>query len=274
MHDVRRDFFVFEDAQPRTLPSTVVVCFTINVIMGSGFLGVPNGFRESGILLGPLVLLAVSLAQWLAACQLATVASRAHALLNAADASLTLSPTLQPLAKSEATSAASSVGQHHHRPAPPALHLPSHMSYEIMLLCRLHLGRWSERVVMVSALLYFVGTLWSFVSVFASSMTAMVPVPGLLGERQELVPCDIYKTEVYGGGCITLYYFWTLAFAVVMVGLLGLDVQEQALFQCTMTVARALIIALMVGTLVLGTRDDFGLPPALSTYPTVAAAEG
>ena len=32
---------------------------TINVIMGSGFLGVPNGFREAGLLLGPLVLLVV-----------------------------------------------------------------------------------------------------------------------------------------------------------------------------------------------------------------------
>ena len=73
------------------------------------------------------------------------------------------------------------------------------------------------------------GTLWSFISVFASSMTAMVAVPGLLGDGAELSPCDIYKTEIYGGGCITLYYFWVLAFAVVMVALMGLDVREQVI---------------------------------------------
>ena len=60
-------------------------------------------------------------------------------------------------------------------------------------------------------------------------MTAMVAVPGLLGDGAELSPCDIYKTEIYGGGCITLYYFWVLAFAVVMVALMGLDVREQVI---------------------------------------------
>lgn len=245
--------FVFEDQQQQLLPSWVVTCFTINVIMGSGFLGVPNGFREAGLLLGPLVLLAVTAFQWTAACQLAQVISRANALLGAENAAATLTPTLAPLAKSEADSAAKL------RPSPPSLNVPSHTSYEMLMLCRLHLGRWAERVVMISAALYMFGTLWSFVSVFASSMSATVPLPGLLGTNEQLKPCDIYKTDIYGGGCITLYYFWALAFALLMVALMGLDVREQAAFQCAMTALRALIILVMTGTLLLGSRSDFGL---------------
>ena len=144
--------FAFEEPQ-QLLSPWVVTCFTINVIMGSGFLGVPHGFREAGIVLGPLVLLGVTVLQWTAACQLAQVITRANALLADADAAATLTPTLAPLAKSEAESAAKL------RPSPPSLNVPSHTSYEMLMLCRLHLGAWAERFVMLSAALYMVGTL-------------------------------------------------------------------------------------------------------------------
>ena len=144
--------FAFEEPQ-QLLSPWVVTCFTINVIMGSGFLGVPHGFREAGIVLGPLVLLGVTVLQWTAACQLAQVITRANALLADADAAATLTPTLAPLAKSEAESVAKL------RPSPPSLNVPSHTSYEMLMLCRLHLGAWAERLVMLSAALYMVGTL-------------------------------------------------------------------------------------------------------------------
>ena len=153
MSDSPPVMFVFEDAQQPLLPSWVVTCLTINVIMGSGFLGVPQGFVASGLLLGPLVLFGVTVLQWAAACQLAQVASRANALLTATDAAETLTPTLAPLVNSEGGSAA------RQRPNPPSLILPSHTSYEIMVLCRLYLGRWAERTVMASTVLYMVGTL-------------------------------------------------------------------------------------------------------------------
>ena len=152
MEDGLPTIFAFEEPQ-QLLSPWVVTCFTINVIMGSGFLGVPHGFREAGIVLGPLVLLGVTVLQWTAACQLAQVITRANALLADADAAATLTPTLAPLAKSEAESAAKL------RPSPPSLNVPSHTSYEMLMLCRLHLGAWAERLVMLSAALYMVGTL-------------------------------------------------------------------------------------------------------------------
>ena len=257
--------FVFEDARRPLLPSWQVTCFTINVIMGSGFLGIPGGFLESGTLLGPAILIAVTLLQWLSACHLAQVASRAHALLIAKGTAATLTPTLAPFAASEHGSAALHRG---HGVRPPSLVLPSHTSYEIMMLCRLHLGKSAERLTMASTALYMIGTLWSFISVFASSLAATVPVPFL----QAGEPCDIYKTDVYGGGCITLYYWWVLSFALLMGILLGLDLREQAAFQTAMTVLRALIILLMVATLLLGERTDFGLDDATAS-PAAAHAD-
>ena len=69
-------------SQP-TLPPWQVVCLTINVIMGSGFLNVPYGFIQAGLLLGPLVLLVVSGMQLASSCLLAEVCCRAHALVRA-----------------------------------------------------------------------------------------------------------------------------------------------------------------------------------------------
>ncbi|KAL3914422.1 MAG: hypothetical protein SGPRY_007631, partial [Prymnesium sp.] len=230
--------FVFEDAHQPLLPSWVVTCITINVIMGSGFLGVPSAFLSSGPLLGALVLLVVSVLMWIAACYLAQVASRAHALLVDEKSAATLTPTLTPLSALN-NAIAEKPGEM------PSLLIPSHTSYEIPMLCRLYLGRWVERFVMISLGLFQLGSLWSYASVFASSMAAIVPLPGLLGEEQSMEPCDIYKTDTYGGGCITLYYFWALSFAVAMVALLGLDVREQAYMQCFMTLLRAVILAVM-----------------------------
>ena len=249
--------FVFEDARHPLLPSWQATCFTINVIMGSGFLGVPSGFLKAGVVLGPAVLAIVSVMQWLAACQLAQVASRANALILAKDQAATLTPTLTPFARlqdsllqGDSSTSASS--------RPPSLLLPSHTSYEILMLTRLHLGRWPERATMVGTVLYMVGTLWALISVFASSLAATVPMPWL----QAGAPCDIYKTDIYGGGCITLYYWWVLTFAMATAVLLALDLREQAAFQTLMTGARALIILAMVLSLTMGDgRADFGLPP-------------
>lgn len=220
----------FEDAARHPLlPAWQVCCFSINFIMGSGFLGIPAGFLETGLTLGVLVLLLVTWMQWAAACMLVQVITRAHALLLAKQADATLTPTLTPFAK-----LGGGGDVRGDRRPPPALLVPSHTSYELIMLCRLHLGKWAERGVSFCATLYMFGSLWSYTSVFASSLAAMVPMPWL----QAGEPCDIYQTDVYGGGCITLYYFWIMAFCTLMVALLALDIREQVVFQCVMTVAR------------------------------------
>ena len=85
------------------------------------------------------------------------------------------------------------------------------------MLCRLHMGPWVERITMVCVTLYQFGCLWSYISVFSSSLAATVPMPWLgAGD-----PCDMYRQ----GDCqtLTLYYFWALAFAGLMAALLGFE---------------------------------------------------
>ena len=154
--------FVFSDQHHAPLLKPwQVTCLTINVIMGSGFLGVPAGFASAGSLLGPLILVVVTLAMWIAALMLTEVAARAHALLTAKNALQWLTPTLTPFAAMAVNGGSKSTQQ----PAGPALLVPSHTSYEIMMLCRMFLGRKAERWVMGSVMLYMAGTLWSFISV-------------------------------------------------------------------------------------------------------------
>ena len=250
---------VFEDELEPRLASWQVTCFAINVIMGSGFLGMPAGFLASGLLLGPAVLLVVTWLQWFAACQLTQVISRAHALIISRDASATLTPTLARFALDETLLANQETGGGTAEGAAtaPSLILPSHTSYELGMLCRLSFGRWAERLAVGAMQLYQVGCLWSYVSVFASSFAASVPVPWLnSGET-----CDIYKeASMDSAACLSLYYWWAQCFALAMAVLLALDLSEQATFQCMMTAARLVIVVVMVGTLVLGGgRVDFGL---------------
>ena len=176
--------FAFEDAQ-RLISPGVLVCFTINVIMGSGFLGVPAGFASAGLLLGPVTLIAVTLMQWWAAVLLAECVARANALLVRADTQRWLTPTLQPFAHADHSSAAAKSGN-----APPALAIPSHTSLEILMLCRLFLGKSAERVVTACCVLYMVG---GHLHV-ASSLTAVMLLP-LLNAHP---PCDTRRWVYFG----------------------------------------------------------------------------
>ena len=82
-----------------------------------------------------------------------------------------------------------------------------------------------------------------------------VPLP-FVDER----PCDIYQTELYGGGCIHLYYSWIFVFFVAMCASTLFEVREQVGFQIFMTVLRVLIILIMVATLAFGDKEaDFEL---------------
>ena len=232
---------VFADLHRPQLPAWQVTCFTVNAVMGSGFLGVPAAFAASGILLGVGVLIVVTVALWAATCMLTEVAARAHALLTESSVESWLTPTL-----------ASFGGGGGAGKGRPALAIPSHISYECCMLCRLLLGKSAERAVMASIVAYMVGTLWSFISVFASSLTAAVRLPFIAA-----APCDMYKTDIYGGGCIDLYYGWVGIFFVAMCALTLFEVREQVGFQIFMTVLRVLVILTMVATLVWGDPSDF-----------------
>ena len=67
-----------------------------------------------------------------------------------------------------------------------------------------------------------------------AGLAAAVPLP-FVGEA----PCDIYQTQLYGGGCIHLYYSWISVFFVAMCASTLFEGREQVGFQIFMTVLRA-----------------------------------
>jgi amino acid permease len=214
------------------LSEWAVVCFTVNVIMGSGFLDVPHAMMESGVILGVIVLVVVTILQWLAACMLAEVVARSHALLTKSD--FNVSPVLQPLAKREYDSASrENLGAW--AKGLPLLDVPSETSFEIMALCRLHLGRVVEGIIGFFLLLYLVGTLWSYADVFASALASSVPVMGINQQRT----CAVYLESSDGGEpvvttdpeCLALYYTWCGIFATSMAFLCVFELEEQVAFQ-------------------------------------------
>ena len=214
------------------LSEWTVVCFTVNVIMGSGFLDVPHAMMESGFVLGVITLVGVTVLQWLAACMLAEVVARSHALLSRR--SFDVSPVLQPLAKREAESASKeNIGAW--ALGLPLLNVPAETSFEIMALCRLHLGRVIEAIIGFFVFLYLLGTLWSYADVFASALASAVPLYGINDEKT----CAVYSDAQDGGEpavttdpeCLLLYYGWCGVFAIAMAFLCVFELEEQVSFQ-------------------------------------------
>jgi len=208
-----------------------VVCFTVNVIMGSGFLDVPHAMFSAGIIPGVATLVGVTVMQWIATCLLAEVVARSHALLSKRD--FAVSPVLVPLAKRECESASKeNLGTW--EDGLPVLEVPSETSFEVMALCRLHLGRTIEAVVGCFVLLYLLGTLWSYADVFASSLASAVPIIGINGEQT----CAVYAAGPDGEpslttdpACLELYYAWLIIFAVSMSFVCLFELEEQVAFQ-------------------------------------------
>ena len=79
---------------PRALGEGVLICFSINAIMGSGFLGMPASFYAAGWALALGALFAISVCTWAAVVLLVSTIARANALLHEQSVTHWLTPSL------------------------------------------------------------------------------------------------------------------------------------------------------------------------------------
>jgi hypothetical protein len=186
-------------------------CFTVNYVLGVGCLGMPYAFYKGGWALSSLLLMLVSVMASFTALWLVDVSLRAQYIKR--QDRLLLSGELDPSPEPGSVS------------VQPPVSTRTHHRFEMNELVEMFLGQRARRFYEVLIIIYLVGALWSYTSVFASSLASHVPLPGINGGEE----CDIYKD--HGSGCSALYYTYVGMFAVVAIPLTCLDLTEMKAMQ-------------------------------------------
>ena len=194
------------------LSQVAAVAFSINLIIGSGFVIIPHVVANAGILLGCITLL---VAGWL--CDVSK-----DALLDAM-----------------------ALGQAHHAHDPACLSqpLPTTRRIEATDLLRRFLGpAWNHGYVVVLTL-WATGTLWGFSAVVGTTMAALWPAPLQIPWAGDATPgpCNIDADA----NCAPTYRGWVLMFALVVIPLTCLRMREQKWLQMLLAAGRVAVLACM-----------------------------
>lgn len=115
--------------------------------------------------------------------------------------------------------------------------------FEIPQLCAIYLPPKFGKLYTFLIMSYFLLTLWSYASVFSSSMASHVPMYGIHSSNT----CDL-EDHPTNAGCIALYTFWLGLFSLIVVPLSCKDLTEQIVVQVTLSIFRFVAVGLMLAT--------------------------
>ena len=87
------------------------------------------------------------------------------------------------------------------------------------------MGPRAKTVYVIILSVYFLGTLWAYASVFASSAAANIPLPFI----NDADVCDVQHDK--STGCQVLYRIYLLVFTAIVVPLTCLELREQQIVQ-------------------------------------------
>ena len=204
----------------------VAMCFTVNYIMGTGFLTLPLAFSEAGIMLSVVALGLV--------CFLSNV-SKNYILEAMCRANALASPRKTDTSPTESSSSSYGAAETSRLVPATTSQRVSTRKFEIVEMCTLFLGGNARRAYMATLGLYMFGTLWVYTTVFGHAMASTVQVVGVV------------ETD---------YLIWVAVFAVVVVPLTCMELREQMGVQVVLSMARFAMVILMVGTTVAAMSAD------------------
>lgn len=206
----------------------VGVCFTLNYVVGSGFLTLPWAFQKTGPVLGVTILGVFAYFSVIAVCFLLESTDRAIALDVAANID---GIELQKVAVTSTGYSSidnsdlndESVHQGRKRVVSDA---PRRI--ELTELCGIFLGTAGKNIFSCLISIYMYGTLWAYCTVFASAFAAQIP----LGSHENDVS----------------YFVYLIVFAAVVVPLSLMELSEQIYVQVTLTIFRGVMLGVMILT--------------------------
>ena len=265
----------------RGFSQPVAVAFTINYLIGTGFLTLPWAFGQGGILLSTITFLFVLTICNISKDYVLSTMARAEAMSRSTDAIDEEGATL--LVKSDYGSVDSDEASGDHdlnesnhfggdteegslaldRPTFDPLdisrkpvddrYMVKDRKFEYVELCRIFLGNRGEQGYIICIALSIVAQLWGYTTVFSSAMTQMAPI--LQDSSRD-------------------YSIYTILFGSVVVPLTCLDLKEQKTFQLILSGGRLAVIAVMILTcLIASLADEDSTPHFVGTDPGGAGSQ-
>ena len=246
----------------------VTVAFTLNYIIGTGFLTLPWGFHETGAALGIFLLGTLTLFAISASYSILETIARAEAyanqsnnfgsiigdisvesvvlkIRNDSECYLPLAAT-RPSSKnaSRRTSANETLTQNGQNGVAYDNNIDnenqllqiSDRKFEVIELCKIFLGKVGARIYTFIITIYLYCALWGYSTVFANSLGARLP---LINKSPNDTKVDEYSFNIY-----------LLVFAVIVIPASMLDLNEQVFIQVTLSVFRILMLVVMISTII------------------------
>jgi hypothetical protein len=209
----------------------VAVAFTTNYIMGCGFLGIPSATVQSGLILGPIVIVVFGVIMNMSKDFMLESLGRTEAITRLSSkvtAAVSTSRSAEALENTISNPEQTD-------------YLVSEREFEVTDIFFLFFGVRARTLYMTVLSLYLYGGLWAYSTVFASSFAANAPVVFMNGGQT----CNI---EEGSSECINVFFVWLGVFAILAVPLSCLELKEQVIVQVIMFLARVLVVLLMAGT--------------------------
>lgn len=210
----------------------ITLAMTLNYIIGTGCFGLPYAFMQAGIGLTSALL-----------------------VIGVLGALITMNYTLESLARAEGVCAATRGGS--------PLHRLTYRKFDFAIVGDMFAGKMGKIIVQVVMGCYCFGSLWSYASVFASSV-ASIFYSYVLSDS-----CDAYAAAP-SAGCLEAYYISMAVFSAIVISLVVLDISEQASIQKFLSAYRVVALLLMVITMLIKIGVD-GTDALQARYTRIGA---
>lgn len=190
---------------------SLAMALTLNCAIGTGCVGLPYAFSEAGLVLTSFLLIFGSITSILSMNYIIEALSRAEGLLSqSSDLKM------------------------------------SYRKFDYAMLGSVLISNvWGRELVLVVMGIYCSGALWSYASVFSSSMASIFYM------FVYSTTCDVYSSGLIADGCQMAYLGAMGLFALVVLTLVLKDMQDQATLQRLLTLYRVVALSLMLITLIV-----------------------
>mmetsp|Transcript_19290 Transcript_19290/g.35454 ORF Transcript_19290/g.35454 Transcript_19290/m.35454 type:complete len:489 (-) Transcript_19290:48-1514(-) len=229
--------------------------FTVNAVMGAGFLNIPWAFQTGGWVVGLLSQVIFALqSYWLFRMLLETLSRGEVIATKSIERDELKQVAFKDLCKGsyERPERLMTTHEYSNFSCLPDITDRRRDCTEIV---RLIFGRKWAGAYLFMMTLFYIGALTAYTAIFASSFASNVP----LGP---LDTCNIYEDASFGGDCRWKYWLYLALFTVIEVALVLASYSEQKWMQTCMTIIRITVVLAIVLTslvsVITGTKISGG----------------
>lgn len=209
--------------------------FTINCIIGAGFLSIPYAFQTAGWLFCLVYQIIATVQTYYTSMQVLEIMSRAEILIRMTEDGrdihrISYSKLFYVPQKSE------KLNQNPH--LTPTI---THRQINLPDAVKLVFGEKVGFTYLIALCIYQLGTMVAYASIFSSSFTSTVPLGNL-------DTCDIYETSSFFTECKGKYWIYLFIFGVFTVYMTVMGLEEQHIVQVIMSILRFFVMICIIMT--------------------------